>query len=86
MAKGAVVHARVDPVTKAKAQGILNAVGIPLSQAISIFLKQVVYHKGIPFDVRIPNKLTEETLKKTEQGKALHRVSDVDELFDELNA
>ena len=48
------VFTRVDPETKAQAEAILNQLGIPMSNAIGMFLRQVVMHRGIPFDVRVP--------------------------------
>lgn len=39
---------------------ILNELGLDLSEAINIFLAQVVLHDGIPFDV---------TLKKSDSYK-----------------
>ena len=44
----------VDPETKEQAEAILNQLGIPMSNAIGMFLKQVVLHRGIPFDMRLP--------------------------------
>lgn len=54
MAKTANVFARVEPNIKDQAENILEQLGIPMSNAISIFLRQVVLHKGIPFDVKLP--------------------------------
>ncbi len=51
-----------------------------------MYLTQVALHKGIPFEVKIPNKLTETTLRKSEQGKELNEVGSVDELFQELES
>ena len=85
MAKTATIQARIDPEVKNKAQGILNRLNITMSEAISLFLTQVTLNKGIPFDIRIPNELTAKTLNDSENGKELHRVSDVDELFQELD-
>ena len=48
------VYKRVDPETKEQAEAILNQLGIPMSNAIGMFLKQVVLHRGIPFDMRLP--------------------------------
>ena len=48
------VFTRVDPETKEKAEAILNQLGIPMSNAIGMFLKQVVMQRGIPFDMKIP--------------------------------
>ena len=48
------VFTRVDPETKEQAEAILNQLGIPMSSAIGMFLKQIVMQRGIPFDIKIP--------------------------------
>lgn len=42
MAKSASVYARIDPVLKEQAESILSALGIPTSNAIDMFFKQIV--------------------------------------------
>lgn len=54
MAKSASVYARIDPVLKEQAESILSALGIPTSNAIDMFFKQIVLKKGLPFEVRLP--------------------------------
>ena len=52
------VFTRVDPETKEQAEAILNQLGIPMSNAIGMFLKQIVMQRGIPFemsDVLLPH-------------------------------
>ena len=49
------VYTRVDPDTKEQAEIILNQLGIPMSNAIGMFLKQVVMQRGIPFDMKLPS-------------------------------
>lgn len=85
MNKSATIQARIDPKVKSKAQKILNKLNISMSEAISIFLTQVSLNKGIPFEIKIPNELTEETLRKSENGEELHEVSNTKQLFEELN-
>ena len=85
MAKTATIQARINPDLKKKAQKILNKLNLSMSEAISLYLTQVTLHRGIPFDIKIPNELTEKTLEKAEKGVGLHEVSSVDELFRELN-
>lgn len=85
MPKTATIQARIDPDVKSKAQDILNKLNISMSEAISLFLTQVALNRGIPFDIRIPNDLTAETLEKSEENGDLHGVSSVDELFRELD-
>ena len=85
MNKSATIQARIDPGVKNKAQKVLNKLNITMSEAISIFLTQVSLTKGIPFEIKIPNELTEETLAKSETGTELHVASDTDQLFRELD-
>ena len=48
------IYTRVDPETKEQAELILSQLGIPMSNAIGMFLKQVVIQRGIPFEVVVP--------------------------------
>ena len=58
MAKTANIFARVEPEVKEQAEKVLEHLGISMSNAIDIFLRQVVLQRGIPFDVKLPqNKL-----------------------------
>ncbi len=86
MAKTATIQTRVDPEIKQRAQKILNTLNISMSEAISMYLSQITLHEGIPFEIKIPNRITAQTLKKSEDGKELHKVSNVDELFQELDS
>ncbi len=53
MGKVATVTARVDEETKREAERILKELGIPMSSAISVFLKAVVRNRGIPFELKV---------------------------------
>lgn len=54
--KTANVYTRVDPETKEQAESILDQLGIPMSNAIGMFLKQIVLQRGIPFDMKLPTE------------------------------
>lgn len=84
MAKTTTIQVRIEPKVKKKVQKIFNSLNISMSEAISLYLTQVTLYNGIPFEIKIPNVLTAKTLRKAEKGEELHRVSDVDELFHEL--
>ena len=86
MAKTATIQTRVDPKIKQNAQMILKTLNISMSEAISMYLSQITLHKGIPFEIKIPNEVTAKTLKDVENGNELHKVDSVDELFQELDA
>lgn len=54
MARVANVFTRVDSDVKEQAEVILSQLGIPMSSAVGMFLRQVVIQRGIPFEVRLP--------------------------------
>lgn len=54
MAKTTNLYVRLEPGLKEQAEAILSQLGIPVSNAVNIFLKQVVMQRGIPFDVKLP--------------------------------
>ena len=48
------VFARVEPEIKEQAERVLSQLGIPMSNAIGLFLRQVIMQRGIPFDMKLP--------------------------------
>ena len=54
MSRTSNVFARVEPELKEQAESILSQLGIPMSNAIGLFLQQAVLQRGIPFDVKLP--------------------------------
>lgn len=55
MAKSANLYARIEPDVKEQAELILSALGIPASNAITMFYKQIILNNGLPFEVKLPN-------------------------------
>lgn len=53
-AKSANLYARIEPEIKEQAESILSTLGIPVSNAINMFYKQIILQRGIPFELRIP--------------------------------
>jgi DNA-damage-inducible protein J len=86
MAHTADIHIKMDSATKTKATKVLNSLGMTATQAICLFFKQIIFTESIPFEIRIPNKVTVETFQKTDAGKDLHRVSGLSELKKELKS
>jgi DNA-damage-inducible protein J len=84
MSRSATIQVRVEPKTKKEAQNILEKLNISLSEAISMFLKQVVFNRGIPFELKIPNEVTAETIAKLEAGQDVRKTSSAEKLFKEL--
>jgi len=86
MAKSLTLHTRIEPEVKEKADAILSELGISISEAINMFLHQVVHYRGIPLDLRLPNAETMAAIREAEQGIDLHRCENLDQLFKELKA
>jgi DNA-damage-inducible protein J len=85
MEKTATIQARINPEVKREAQKVLSQLHMTMSEAIALYLTQITLHKGIPFEIKIPNEVTQKTLKDSEAGKNLHRADTVADLFEELN-
>ncbi len=79
------INARIDTRSKKEAQGIFAKLGLSMSGAIDMFFKQVVIHRGIPFDVKLPNKETLSAIDELESGKGA-RFSSTDDLFEDLES
>ncbi|MCK4303728.1 MAG: type II toxin-antitoxin system RelB/DinJ family antitoxin [Candidatus Eisenbacteria sp.] len=82
MNKTAVVHARVEPRTKKKAEGVLRKLGMTPTEAIRLFYRQICLRGGLPFRVVIPNDLTRDTLKKSAKGQGVESFDSLDEMFE----
>lgn len=54
-AKSANLYVRIEPEVKEQAESILSALGIPASNAINMFYKQIILNRGLPFEVKIPS-------------------------------
>ena len=74
----------LDAETKAKAQVMLADLGLDLSTAVNIFLRQMLYEGGIPFSItrEVPNKLTLEAMK---EAQAMYRSPEKYKKYDSVD-
>ncbi|MBC5798839.1 MAG: type II toxin-antitoxin system RelB/DinJ family antitoxin [Candidatus Eremiobacteraeota bacterium] len=79
-----VVRARIDLKTKNQAAKALAAMGLSVSDYIRIALVRVARDKAVPFEVRVPNARTAETLRKSARGEDVHTATDAEDLFEQL--
>ena len=84
MAKTETIRARVDAKLKARAEGVLEKLGLNASDAILLFYRQIALQKGLPFDVKLPNAATRRAIRDVEEGRGLTRYEDTDEMFEKL--
>jgi DNA-damage-inducible protein J len=81
--KSAMVRARIEPGLKSKAEKYFDILGLSTTQAITLFFKQVELHRGLPFEINIPNNETIAAMKEIENGGG-KKFKNTDELFKHL--
>ena len=71
MRKCDVLNLEIDSNVKERAEFILEKLGIPMHVAIEMYLRQIIFQNGIPFEVKLPvdetilyNTLTKEQFDK----------------------
>lgn len=84
MAANAFVRARIDEALKNEAASVLAGMGLTVSDLVRITLTKVAREKALPFDMRIPNEQTVETITASEKGIDVHKAKDKDDLFNKL--
>lgn len=96
MAKTSNLYAHIEPEVKEQAEAILNALGIPVSNAINMYYKQIILQRGIPFELKLPTaqvldmrRLTSDQLDaELEKGcadVASGRTKQAGEVFDSIH-
>ena len=84
MSKTAVISTRIDPDLKHNAEQVFKDLGLTVSQAITLFYRQVDLQRGLPFSVRIPNEITKQALEEARTRRNLESFDSVDDLFVDL--
>jgi DNA-damage-inducible protein J len=84
MRKDAYINARVDKQLKAKAEKMLQRVGVTTTDAITMLLHQIVLRNGVPFDVLIPNKETRRAMAELDEEKGERFEEATDKAFDRI--
>jgi DNA-damage-inducible protein J len=83
--KAATVRARVEAELKEETELIFDQLGISTTEAIRIFFKQVQLQKGLPFDMKVPNEVTQKALHEARTRKNLTASKGTDHLFEDLD-
>ena len=75
MSKTSYINIRTDLELKQQSEAILSKLGLTKTEAINIFLKQVVLNDGLPFEVKIPKKALKKSIDDLENNRNLFKVS-----------
>ena len=81
---------RIDADLSNQASKLLEGLGLSMSQAISMFLRQVVLQQGLPFEVKYPKRSGElldaiEEAKRLEADPKTKRYTDLNEMWADLD-
>ena len=71
VAKTEKINARIEPELKLGVENILKKIGMTTTEAITVFFRQILMNKGIPFDIKIPNRETKKILREIQERKGL---------------
>ena len=80
---------KIDPVLKEQAQDLFESLGMNLTTAVNIFLRQSVREQAIPFRIGepVPNAETLQAIRDARNGVGLSRsFTSVKELMEDLDA
>ena len=84
------INVNVPKEVKDESNNIFNNLGLNMSTAINMFLKRVIYERGIPFDVKEPRP-SKELLEALQELDYMEKYpdeykpySDIDELKKDL--
>jgi len=80
----AFVRARINETLKEEAAAVLAQMGMTVSDFVRIGLTKVAREKALPFEMRVPNALTTETLQKSERGEDVHHFDSAEAMFNNL--
>ena len=79
------VRARIDTATKVRAGKALNAMGLTVSDAIRLLMLRIADEQRLPFEIKVPNSETRESIVELESGKG-EKFTSVNELMADINA
>jgi len=79
---------RLDSEVKEQAQQVFNNLGMDMTTAINIFLRQAIQYQGLPFDVRLDeNRKLLEALTDLNQNRNMSQpFESVSDLMEDLRA
>ena len=80
---------RTNKAIKQQAQQIFNELGMDMTTAVNVFLRQAIRYHGFPFEVTldIPNSVTLAAMEDAAAGRDLHGPFDsIEALMEDLNA
>ncbi len=81
MSQTAVIHARIDPATKAATERVLKTIGLTPTEAIRLLYRQIAIRGEFPVELRTPNAATAKVLAKIDRGEDVETFDRIEDLY-----
>lgn len=82
MQKTTVLNIRMDTGLKTEVGKLLKTMGLSHSTAITLYYRQILMQREIPFKIHVPNKETLKSMELTSRGKGTTEYNTVEELLE----
>ena len=80
------IHVSVDENLKHDAEQLFDELGLNMTTAITVFLKQSVTKQALPFKIEKGNSTTLQAIKDVKDGNVHGGFSSIDDLMEDLDA
>lgn len=70
-----IIRSRIDPNVKGEANRLFHEMGLTMSDALRLFLYQVIAERALPFPVKAPNAVTIAAMEAVDRGEGLEEVT-----------
>ena len=81
-----MIRARVEPELKGRAEAMLEKLGLTATSAITLFYRQIIERRGLPFELRLPNATTRGAMADARTARGVVLAGSMDELFTKLGS
>lgn len=78
--KTAALNVRIEPELKTQAEDVLREIGLTPAMAINLFYRQIIWHQGLPFEVKKPEHPLD--LSKLSRQELIDRIKQSDKEFE----
>ena len=82
------INFKIDSEIKHQAEQVFAGLGMNTTQALNMFLRQVIYEQGIPFQLKLPKQPNRETLRAMQdvEDDNVENADNMDDLFASLKS
>jgi DNA-damage-inducible protein J len=81
-----MIRARVEPELKDRAEAMLQEIGLSVTSAITLFYRQIIQRRGLPFELRLPSAGTRRAMHDARTGHGVVEAGSMDDLIAKLDA